>query len=276
MTDRGPCAARGLAFFVCLWLSGCPSDGRDPPREPLTTPEAVLERARAFLATGPAHAILEARASQYSDAGGIKGKVEILLARPGRVRFTGLSPTDDLVSVLATDGQRFTAFERGQKSCWVGRACAANVGRFTGFALEPDELLGVLIGRPPLIAYDQATLGWDRAVGGYRVDLVGTSAALGGDKGKVVRLFVGHEDGRILGLQVRAGAKVEVDVRYDDWRRVGEHGDLMPGRVDVRMARGSTDLRIVYRDIDVATPIEDAAFVFECPTGTTLEEQPCY
>ncbi|MFO0746155.1 MAG: DUF4292 domain-containing protein [Myxococcota bacterium] len=238
------------------------------------TADDVLAKARAYLASGPAHAVLEARASQYSDQGGIKGKVEIILSRPGRVRFSGLSPTDDLVSVLVTDGERFTAFERGKKTCYVGRACPANVGRFTGFPLEADDLVGVLLGRPPIVPVAEASFTWDRQVGAYRVDVVGSAASLGGAKGEIQRLWVGHADGRILRMQVKDGDKTRADVQYSEWRTVDGH--VLPGRIDVHMARDHVDLRIDYRDFDLAAPVDANAFVFECPAGTTLEEQPCY
>ncbi|MCC6620740.1 MAG: DUF4292 domain-containing protein [Deltaproteobacteria bacterium] len=263
-----------LLSLGALALGGCPNGGRDAPADALTTPEDVLARAEAFLAGGPAHAILEARASQYNDHGGIKGKVEILVARPGRVRFSGLSPTDDLVSVLATDGERFTAFERGQKQCHVGRACPANVGRFTGFSLETDQLVGVLIGRPPIVPHERVELTWDRQMGAYRLDLIGTAVALGGTRGQVQRLWVAHEDGRVVRLQVRSADRVEVDVRYADWKKVGGH--LLPMGIDVRMARDSTDLRILYRDVDVTAPVDGGAFDFACPAGTTLVDEPCF
>jgi len=264
-----------LGLLVILGIgAGCPSGGRDAPADALTTAEAVLDKARDFLGSGPAHAVLEARASQYSDQGGIKGKVEILVSRPGKVRFSGLSPTDDLVSVLATDGDRFGAFERGKKTCYVGRACPANVGRFTGFPLEADQLVGVLIGRPPIVPYERTELTWDRAMGAYRLDLIGTAALLGGTKGQVQRLWVRHEDGRVVRMQVLDGKTVAADVQYSEWKTIKDQ--LLPGRIDVKMARNHVDLRIDYRDIDLDSPVEDSAFTLDCPAGTTLEEQPCY
>lgn len=268
------CARSLGVLLLVIALGGCPGSERDPPPDAVTTAEHVLEKARTYLGGGPAHAVLEARASQYSDEGGIKGKVDILLARPGKLRFTALSPTDDVVSVLATDGERFVAFERGKKSCYVGRACPANVGRFTGFPLATDDLVGVLIGRPPIVPHERADFTWDKKMGAYRLDLVGTAAQLGGTKGETQRLWVRHEDGRVIRMQMKSGDKTEVDVRYSDWRTVKGHA--LPGRIDVKMARGNVDLRVDFRDIDLESPIEDKAFVFECPTGTVMEEQPCY
>jgi outer membrane lipoprotein-sorting protein len=264
---------RAFGLIATLAATACPGGGVSPPADAHTSAEAVLELARAYVSSGPATVAIEARASQYSDQGGLKGKVEILAERPGRLRMTGLSPTDDMVSVLATDGTRFTAFERGAKVCFVGRACPSNVGRFVSIPLEADELVGVLTGRPPIIPHGERRLTWDRDVGGYRLELFGAGADLAMSRGRVQRLWVGHDDGRILRTALIEGGKTIVDVRYS--AMVKRDGHLMPTRLDAKLARDSTDLRLDYRDIDLSPELGDGAFAFVCPGGTTLEELPC-
>lgn len=262
-----------LALSFAALLTGCPNGGISPPADQHTDAEAVLALANEFIAEGPGSALIEARATQYSDRGGLKGKVEIIVERPGRLRFTGLSPTDDMVSVLATDGHRFVAFERGQSVCNVGRACPENVGRFASIALSSDELVGVLLGRPPIIAHRDRSLTWDGKVGGYLLELIGDAADLGMARGRVQRLWVAHGDGRILRTALHEGGKVRVDVRYSDHARRGGH--LLPSRLDVMMERESTDLRLDYRAIELSPEIGEGAFTFTCPGGTRLEELPC-
>jgi len=233
----------------------------------------VLALAAAYIAAGPAQVVIEARASQYSARGGLKGKLLILMQRPGRLRLEGLSPTDDMVSVLATDGERFTSFQRGAARCWVGRACPANVGRFVAIPIEPDELVGTLLGRPPLLPHQRATMKWDGAVGAYRVDLVGDASDLGMAHGRTQRLWVAHGDGRILRATLLEGQDTKVDVVYSDWRRLGER--LLPGRLDITLARERTDLRLEYRDVEAGVELPAEVFVFTCPAGAALEELPC-
>lgn len=259
-----------LALFV---LAACPGGGVSPPADAHTSADTVLELARSYISSGPASVAIEARASQYSDRGGLKGKVEILAQRPGQLRMSGLSPTDDMVTVLATDGTRFTSFERGSKLCFVGRACPSNVGRFASIPLEADELVGVLIGRPPIIPHGERRLSWDKEVGGYRLELFGAGADLAMSKGRVQRLWVGHDDGRILRTALIEDGRTRVDVRYTEMVKRGGH--LMPTRLDAKLARESTDLRLEYRDIDLAPELGDGAFTFVCPSGTSLEELPC-
>ncbi len=217
-------------------------------------------------AGGPSTLAVEARATHYGAAGVIKGKLAAVVRRPGAIRFTALSPTDDVVSVMATDGDRFTAFERGADVCYIGRACPENVGRFVPVAMETDQLAGALSGRPPLIAHGAETLTWDRRVGAYRLELEGQG-------GLLQRVWARHPAGEVVRAQLLRDGQVTVDLTYDDHRVVDGH--RLPHRVDVKLARGDTDLRLVYRTVDVDLPLEDAAFALECPRGTRVEPLPC-
>jgi outer membrane lipoprotein-sorting protein len=262
-----------FAAFAVLTLGGCRADLVEAPRDALDSPERVLELARTYLQTGPSSIVIEARASQYSERGGLKGKLEILAERPGRVRFTGLSPTDDMVSVLSTDGDRFVYFQRGASVCHVGRACASNVGRFVTLPLESDELVGALVGRPPIIPFERATMTWDRQVGAYLLELTGGASGLELSHGRVQKLWVAHADGRILRTALLDAGRTRVDIRYSDFAVTT--GQLLPRRLDVRLARDETDLRLDFRDIDIPPDLEDEAFRFTCPAGTILEELSC-
>lgn len=258
-------------------LGACPGTHFDPPPDPLVTAESVLALAETYLATSPGAAVIEGRASQYSDRGGLKGKVLLLLKRPGQLSLSGLSPTDDVVSVLVSDGARFTAYQRGAASCFVGRACPSNVGRFASIPLESDELVGVLLGRPPVIPHRVSpapSMSWDRDVGAYRVELTGDSADLGLAHGRTQRLWVAHGDGRIVKTALFEDGKAKVEVTYSDFGTIG--GKVMPRRLDIHMARESTDLRLDYRDLDLSPELEPGAFTFTCPSGTNLEELPCF
>jgi outer membrane lipoprotein-sorting protein len=271
---RPTLAVHALAGLVAAGaLAACPGAHHDPPPEPLTTSEAVLELAKGYLATAPELVSIEARATQYSERGGLKGKLSIVLKRPGRFRIEGLSPTDDVVSVVATDAERFTAFQRGASTCSVGRACPANVGLFASIPLASDELVGVLLGRPPVLPHKQAQMKWDTRVGAYRLELEGDGVDLGMAHGRTQRLWVAHGDGRIVRTALLDGTKTKVDVSYSEWKKVGDR--LMPGRLDIRLARDSTDLRLEYRDVDLSPEVANDAFTFTCPEGTTLEELPC-
>lgn len=252
-----------LALFA-LALGACPHEVIAPPADALTDARAVI----ALVADrpGPRTAAIEARATQYGDSGAFKGKLTILVERPASVHFSALSPTDDVVSVLVTDGERFTTFERGASTCYVGRACPENVGRLLPLALEPSELAGALLGRPPLIAHGDAAATWDGRVGAYRLDLSGSG-------GLSQRLWVAHGSGEVRRAQLLEAGRVTVDLRYDDWAAAGAY--RMPRRLDVTMKRGDVDLRLVYREIDLDLDLDRSAFTLPCPAKSEVLTLPC-
>lgn len=256
---------RALLVVAVIALAGCPGGSIGPPPDVLTDPAAVIDLATPDLA-GLRTLAVEARATQYSAAQVIKGKVAILVARPASVRFSGLSPTDDVVSVLATDGERFTSFERGGKVCSTGRACPENVGRLVPIALEPEQLASVLFGRPPLIVHAAESVTWDREAGAYRLELEGQG-------GVTQRLWITHGRGDVKRAQLVRDGKVQVDLAYDDFSDEG--GFRLPHRLDVKMARGDVDLRLVYREVDVNLDLDAGAFRIACPEGVRVEELPC-
>jgi len=253
------------AMALAALFAGCPSGRHAPPSDLVEDPREILA-----LATrgddGLRSVAIEARATQYSDHRVIKGKLVILVRRPAAVHFSGLSPTDDVVSVLATDGDRFTSFERGADVCFVGRACPENVGRLVPIAMESEQLAAVLVGRPPFIAHTRSKVGWDARVGAYRLELEG------GDV--VQRAWIAHGTGEVRRAQLIRGDRVTVDLTYGDWREIDGH--RLPQRVDVRMDRDNVDLRMVYREIDVNLELADSAFAIPCPEGMEVEVLPCF
>jgi hypothetical protein len=267
-------AALPALVAAALLSAGCPAHLAPRPEEGPTTLEALRPIVAAYLASGPAQAHMEARASQYSDAGAMKGKLEVLLDRRRGFRMSGLSPTDDVVSTVACDAERFTAFERGAKVCWSGEACPGNVARFASLPMKPTDLAGVLLGRPPFDfgdgleeAADPVALDWDGRAKAW------TLTATAADTGDRHTLWVAPETGRVSRARVMDGDRQVADVRYSEFRRVGEAE--LPHRIDIALARDDTDLRIEVREVDLDVDFGESAFRFECPAGATAETLPC-
>lgn len=265
-------AALPALLAVAFVGAGCPAHIAPRPVDGPTTIEALWPVVEAYLASGPAQAHLEARASQYSDSGAMKGKLEVLLDRERGFRMSGLSPTDDVVSTVACDAHHFTAFERGAKVCWSGEACPGNVARFASLPMRPTDLAGVLLGRPPFDAgvngeTPQVALDWDGRAKAW------TLTAVSPETGRRQVLWVAPGTGRVSQTRVLEGERQIADVRYSEFRRVGDAE--LPHRIDIALARDDTDLRIEVRGLDVDVNFDESAFRFECPAGVTAETLPC-
>ena len=144
-----------LAFLISQPMMGCAQHAQlRPPGEVLTDAEAVLAKVTERTARLRSLSV-EARVSYYGKEGARKAKAVILARRPAGLHFSVYSPTDDMLAVLASDGERFTSFERGASTCYVGRSCAENIGRFSFFPLEGAKLVDTLVaeGRVGVIAF---------------------------------------------------------------------------------------------------------------------------
>lgn len=248
-------------------LVACPARRTPAPDDALTDPAAVLDLAR-LRPDGPAAITslsAEARVSFYSSGGARKGKMVILARRPAALHFSALSPTDDLVAFLASDGQRYTSFERGSDVCETGPACAANVSGLLPIPMEGADLVSLLISGVPIIAHERATVQWDARAGAYRLELV--------DGPRLQRLWVQHPSGRLRAAELWQHDKRQVRVAYSDYQT---HGALsLAHDIHVEASKGAIDLKVRYREVELNTPIDDGAFTIPCPDGTRAVEVPC-
>lgn len=250
-----------------VWLSGCRARRVPLPDDALTDPSAVIALLRQR-AEGPGAITslsAEARVSYYSGDGARKGKMVILARRPASLHFSALSPTDDLVAFMVSDGERFTAFERGSPECEVGAACAANVGRLLPIPMEGADLVGLLISSVPIMRHEQASVAWDARAGAYRLELV--------DGARSERIWVDHGTGRVRVAEIWEGGKRQVRIGYSEFK---QHGELsLAHEIHVEAARNAIDLKVRYREVELNGTIGDDAFAIACPEGTREVEVPC-
>ena len=72
----------------------------------------LRERVQAY-AQQSTSIVYTTRMEHYGKDGVVKGKVDVLAKRPSRFRFEALTPSDDTLAVLASDGDRFMSHQRG-------------------------------------------------------------------------------------------------------------------------------------------------------------------
>lgn len=244
--------------------AGCPDPKVPPPPDALTDAAAVLELA-GRAGRGIEEAAIEARASLYSDDGARKGKMTLLLRRPASLQVSAWSPTDDLLAILASDGERFTWFERGEGDCHVGRSCPENVGRLLPLAMEGRDVVDLLLGVAPVVRHHERSVTWDRRAGAYLLTLVGD--------GVRERIWVAHGSGDVKRAVLERGGTRDFEVSFDDHRE--SSGRRMPHEVSVKARRGNVDLKLVYREVTFGGPLGEDVFRVPCPDGTRVETLPC-
>ncbi len=251
-------AALGLALVL---VAAC---GGHPLPDPLVTVPSELP---AVAGGGLDETFLaECRVEYYGRKEARKGKMTILAAPPGQLRMDVLSFTDDLISVLAVKGGRFTWFERGQKECFNGPFCAAPmVSRFPMIS-DPDTLLQVLVGKVPLLPEpDEQTLEFSRKQGLY---------VLTSRQGGTVQTVKVRPDGsRVVEATLKQDGKTVLQLLYEGEMQSGER--RLPRTIRLLAPQEGLDLSIEYREVELGYTFQSDPFVFECPKGVETLELNC-
>lgn len=231
-------------------VSGVPANGPQ-------TAEEVL--ARALARPLPSYAQGMTRLEAYMGKERRSVDMIVQLAMPDRVQLQAVSPSLDLLAVMATDGKRFVSFERGGAKCAVGDACPRNMARLLPIALSPQQLTPALLGRPPVLQAEPRTLAWDADRSVYVV----TAGPLTGVHQQV---YVTPDDFRLAGTILWEGKTRVASMEY-----VGE------GRIpDVLHYKApDVDVTVTMRQITLDTAPEAEAFAVPCPDGMLREELPC-
>ena len=244
-----------------MGAAACCGPRHRPPEDAFTEAAPLLAEAERR-ASSVERILAEARVEYYGSDGVRKGKVVVVAARPDAVRFEALSPTEDFLALLVSDGDRFVSFQRGDDRCFVGPACPLNVGRLLPLALPGAAVVHVLLGEAPVIAHDRAEVAFDTKTGRYDVTLEAP------DRGERQRISFDTEDLAPREARVWRGDRLLFRVTWQEWKRRG--GVRLPQKIRFRMPAGEVDLSIAYRDLDVnPADVGPETFRFAGPAGTT-------
>ncbi len=258
---------RAPLLLAVLLAAGC-----CPKRYERPTPVETAPSAEALLAAMRGHADrvvsleLVTRMEFYRDAQALKGTVEALGKRPGKLRFEALDPAGaNTLAVTVSDGQRFFSHERGKPDCYTGRACAENVSRLIPLPFDPETIVDVLVGAAPVIEHDSAEGGWDDCEGAFRVRL---------RRGEVRQTIW-------LRPQSHVAHKTEV-FRGDTllfrltWKDVApQDGIDLPRRIRFESDEQDTDLSVDIREAWLNQVDSDKPFEVRCPQNTSQRLLPC-
>ena len=242
--------------------------GTHPLPDPLiTNPADMVANVQPANDSGPEDTLFAvARIEYYGEGKARKAKVEIMGARPDRMRMNVLSFTDDLISVLTADGEGFTFFERGKPYCYTGPTCAAPVVSRVPMVSNPAAMLVLLEGRVPLLKEpDDQQMTISRKQGVYLLVLTRE------DLKQTLRVA---PDGRTLvGAAMKQGGDKLFDITFEGKKKAGAH--TVPERLRLVSGKPEADLSIEYREVEFGLQFHGDPFSFPCPVGTEVRYLSC-
>jgi len=181
----------------------------------------------------------------------------VLLARaPASVRFEALSPLGSPVLLVAIDDGRLTAYNAGTNEGLVGPADAETAGKLIGLPLDPDDLVGVLAGRP-VPPKDI------RAAEILPADDSGPSLEVHGAVNRL-RVWMDFATGAVHQAQI-TGGRYEVRVSYT------RDGNGPPLGFDLVVAQGQAVASVRYRQPVFDAGLDAGAFHLTLPERAKIE-----
>jgi len=251
---------RCLLGLLALVLTGCPEKFRQPDgfsNDPAPLLASITRRAEAVKSlTGQLH--LEVW--QKDDR--VRLRQLVAVRQPDRLRIDSLSPFDQPLSTLVSDGTTLSLYSLEEKRFWQGAATPAHLGRLVPVAMAPESLAALLRGTLPVIRHTAAVVVWDSENGWYQLDLQG-------ENGRRQRISLEPEALRVVAAREWVGDALQYRARLGDYSDASD--TAVPRRM--RLEAPTDDLRIDVEVLDhrVNPELPDAAFTLDPPRGIRVE-----
>lgn len=266
MRSLGAATALAGAALLAGCFAGAPPVGPSRPDLTALEPPAaseifrLLEERSRALRSFRGVAEVELRDAEQT----LRGRQVVVVERPERLRIDVLS-TFGVILQVASDGERIRAFDRGERTYYVGRASPRNLARFTRIDVRVAAVSGILVGLPSAPREpDEAAISLERETALWRV----TTPLAGGGTERLwidpttllpVRTEVVGEDG-----------ERRYEARFDDWRVVA--GVEIPHRIELDAPATATTVTVAYDEVDVNPELRETLFRFEPPAGVKVVE----
>ena len=248
----------GLVALLFLRGSSCTQIARPyPPPKADELVSTLRARAQALKSLRA-----ETRMSHRSEQGKVKATVRLMARRGGQLRCDAVTPFDTPLMTLVVSGGQFGLIDAEKNRHFFGPATPCNIARLLQVMLQPDDILTVLGGATPLIAYKSARLEWDARQGAEVLTLSG------GEQEQTIRLD-GHDrsfDLLLSEVRNRAG-EVVLRLEPEDYHALG--GLRAPRSIKVTQPKLGAELEVLFKQEELNLALPEEAFAL--PAGRLLD-----
>jgi hypothetical protein len=195
----------------------------------------------------------EGRVTYWGDEGRVRLRTIVLAARPDRFRVETLTPFEEPIDVVASDGARIWWLSRSDLK--VGPATAGRLGEVLPLPLAPRGVVDVLIGGVP------TSTAW-RPVGVEAGRDETWALSVVDAAGHRARLWVDRDAPRVRRIVLPARAEQPaIDVELSD------HDGLVARDIDLRVPARDLEVQIRLQSPEYGAAIPDGLFRVEAPPG---------
>jgi len=184
-----------------------------------------------------------------SEERNIRSDAAIVIERPNRIRIDVIDSVADVWAQAGSDGDTLWLYVPGKKKLYEGRANAGNMSRLASFYLEPEDMISLVAGSPPISNGEELT---EAGTGRQRHFLFSQSG---------LRCWLDkREKGRVSRCEKPAeGGGIDYEISFADYRKVGDA--RFPYSIDAKFPGRGAKLSIRYRDVESGGAADPASFM---------------
>lgn len=205
----------------------------------------------------------------FGDGERVKVRQLLLVAPPDRLRVqTRLPGSDEIVSLLVSDGETFALHERDTNRYYTGDPTRENINRLLPVDLSAHDVVRVMLGGAPWDRFDaegaDPKLDWDSERGQYhyRVER---------DDGNELAMYVRHNDFAVVEVE-ETDADGDMIYAYstEGWQEVNDI--VLPAYRRFRWPARDLDFSIDVGDTELNNRLDSHLFEFPPPPGSEVIE----
>lgn len=250
-----------------MLLPACPhriARPADGPTEPAPVLARLAERTRALQSLSGMLSLEVWRGDER-----VRLRQLLLFQRPDRLRVDTLSPFDQPLAMMASDGQVVTIYSLENKRFEQGPATQAHLARLLRLPLTGEELTSVLAGGVPIPPGAATTLDWDDEAGAWVLAVGQAGTERGPPRGRHQRILLEPQAFRVIEIRTFQDDRLVFQARFGDYD--GAEATSIPRRMRFEVpAEGlRVDARFEDHTVNVTPPPD--AFTIPVPRGIPID-----
>lgn len=184
----------------------------------------------------------------------VSGSQVLLVERPDRLRAETLSPFGTPLLLLAADGPRLAVLLPADNLYYSGRATPENLGRFARLPLRLSDLVGILLGRPPLLD--------ERGMSAYRLPDGGWRVELDAAPRRQELLFDGSR--RLTQVSYHYRDELQLRIAYDGF---AADPPEFPRRIELTLPQQRIQASLAFSELAINRESRPETFTLRPPAG---------
>lgn len=250
-------------------LTGCPAKPKpviDPVGEVLPSPSALLARISTAAQSRRSLRAL-GRVTYFGEEGRVRLNVVEVVERPARFRIETISPLEQPIDTMTSDGERLWLLSKGVLR--EGPATPENIARLVPIPLRASELVDVLLGGVPISDRYKAVRVERSAKDAELLELT-----LEDDAHVQALITIDPAESKVLSAEVKeASGELRFSVVFSDFQALSAGGAL-PKTIEFKMPARKLDVSIKLKELEANVAIEPTLFVLVPPPGVRPEPLP--